>query len=124
MFIDNDYTLAQENKEILNEIGEIKQDPGLFQTVTTTLDILQETSEPFLLVIFGGHLSEVTDEHNPLIQSIKHVIESTVPETTLLVLTGSCRETTDSYIMIKENINSKSPAIPIFSKGNNLIIFK
>lgn len=73
-------------------------DPGLFETVKTTLTALQEEQEePLLMTVFGGHLSEVTNCESPLIQSIKHVIENTDPNSTLIVLTGYCPEETTEH---------------------------
>lgn len=95
----------------------MKQDPGLFQTVKSTLSTLQETPESFVMIVFGGHLSEISDHHSPLVQSLKHVMEQTVPETTLVVLTGSCPDSEDNVVIVKENVDCKNPTIPVFAKG-------
>lgn len=118
MISDGDNGALKENKEILDQIGHRKQDPGLFDTVKNTLTTLQQTSERFLMVISGGYLSEIRDKHSPLIQSIKYVMETTIPETTLVILTGSCPASTDNVVVIKENVDCKNPTIPVFTKGN------
>ncbi|CAH1967697.1 unnamed protein product [Acanthoscelides obtectus] len=101
-----------------------KLDPGLFETVKSTLSSLQETSDPFLMVIFGGHLSEIGDPHSALVQSVKHVTESTNPENTLIVLTTSCPETSGAdhpeVIQIDENPalkHQRCQDFPVFAKG-------
>lgn len=123
--LENEKHLTKENKEILSQIGQIKQDPGLFETVKTTLATLQDTSEHFLMVVFGGHLSEIHDQQSPLIQTIKYVTETTILEKTVVVLSGTCPESLESLVIIKENIDFKTPTIPVFAKGNlSLITFR
>lgn len=74
-------------------------DIGLFETVKTTLSTLQEDpEEPFLMTVFGGHLSEISDCKSPMVQSIKHIIENTDPKSTLVVLTGSCPDHEGVYV--------------------------
>lgn len=50
------------------------------------------------MVVFGGDLSEVSNWESPLIQTIKHVMENTDPNSTLLVLTGYCPEHTPEHV--------------------------
>ncbi|KAJ8920306.1 hypothetical protein NQ315_011968 [Exocentrus adspersus] len=94
LFEDDDKKkLSEEENQIAEELAQHKLDPGLFETVKTTLSTLQENAEDSLLMaIFGGHLAELSDCKSPLVQTIKHVIESTDPKHTLIVLTGSCPE--------------------------------
>ncbi|VEN42520.1 unnamed protein product [Callosobruchus maculatus] len=101
-----------------------KVDAGLFETVRSTLSSLQETPDPFLMVIFGGHLSEIGDSHSALVQSVKHVTESTDPENTLIVLTTSCPESNEAdhpdVVEIDENPKPKRrhcEDFPVFAKG-------
>nr|CAH7759258.1 unnamed protein product [Callosobruchus chinensis] len=101
-----------------------KVDPGLFETVKSTLSSLQESPDPFLMVIFGGHLSEIGDSHSALVQSLKHVTESTDPENTLIVLTTSCPESSEAshpeVVEIDENPKPKQrhcEDFPVFARG-------
>ncbi|KAJ8984010.1 hypothetical protein NQ317_006865 [Molorchus minor] len=81
----------EEENHIPQEVSNTNEDPGLFDTVTSTLSSLQQApGETFLMVVFGGHLSEISNPRSPLVQSVKHVTENTDPESTLVVLTGTC----------------------------------
>lgn len=105
----------------------MKQDPRLFQMVKNTLKTLQGTFEPFIMVIFAGQLSEISDPHSPLIQTIKYVVESTLQETTLIILTGSCPVNEPNVVVINENIDCQKRIVPIFAKGctqNNFTLNK
>lgn len=73
----------------VSKLGKEKLDPGLFSLVKSTLCALLEPPESgFLMVIFGGHLQTVADRNSALTQSIKHVIENTDPNKTLIIVTG------------------------------------
>ncbi|KAG5861669.1 hypothetical protein JTB14_003223 [Gonioctena quinquepunctata] len=124
--------LSKEENEILtNLIGTKKQDPGLFESVKSTLSTLQEIpGEPFLMVVFGGHFSEICDKSSPLVQTLKHVSESTDPKSTLIVLTGACPNDTcegkkdgNNLVIIKESFRSDSSkdninaVFPVYAKG-------
>lgn len=108
--------------DLLKQIGEFRKDSGLFQTVRSTLTTIQETSEPFLMIIFGGRLSEIRDKQSPLIQTVKYVVETTEPETTLIVLTGSCPESDGNLVVIKEMKDYKNTLIPVFTKGLTFLL--
>nr|CAI5834840.1 unnamed protein product [Callosobruchus analis] len=112
-------------QKALEPIKLSKVDPGLFETVKSTLSSLQESPDPFLMIIFGGHLSEISDCHSALVQSVKHVTESTDPENTLIVLTTSCPESSElehpEVVEIDENPKSKRRRcddFPVFAKGD------
>lgn len=77
------------------------------------------------MVIFGGHFNEISHKHSPLVQSLKHVMESTDPEKTLLILTGTCPEKQGApgdVVVIKEGEgNHLLNAIPVFVKGETFL---
>nr|CAH7759256.1 unnamed protein product [Callosobruchus chinensis] len=111
-------------QKALEQMKLSKVDPGLFETVKSTLSSLQESPDPFLMVIFGGHLSEIGDSHSALVQSLKHVTESTDPENTLIVLTTSCPESSEAshpeVVEIDENPKPKQrhcEDFPVFARG-------
>lgn len=101
-----------------------ENDRGLFETVESTLKNLQENPEAFLMVVFGGELQEVSDKYSPLVQTLKHVIENTDPENTLIVLTGNCPEfknPNNGVVEINENVKEcrNLNKIPVYAKGNH-----
>ncbi|KAJ8940878.1 hypothetical protein NQ318_000615 [Aromia moschata] len=131
LFISEDKNkIAEEENRIPSEINMANEDPGLFETVKSTLTSLQEVPcGEFLMVVFGGHLSELTNQHSPLVQSVKYVTENTNPENTLIVVTGTCQGQEagkDTMININEdamndhnNVRSLEgcAVLPVFAKG-------
>lgn len=72
------------------------------------------------MVVFGGQLSEIRDQQSPLIQTVKYVIETTIPENTIVILSATCPEILQNLVEIKENVDFKIPSVPIFAKGNSI----
>ncbi|CAH1112538.1 unnamed protein product [Psylliodes chrysocephalus] len=112
----------QENDILTNGMVNRENDRGLFETVESTLKNLQENPEAFLMVVFGGELQEVSDKYSPLVQTLKHVIENTDPENTLIVLTGNCPEfknPNNGVVEINENVKEcrNLNKIPVYAKG-------
>ncbi|CAG9862306.1 unnamed protein product [Phyllotreta striolata] len=114
----------QENQILPDESSRKRIDPGLFQTVQTALGSLQANSEAFLLIVFGGRLQEISEKYSPLVQTLKHIIENTDPENTIIVLTGNCLEyknCNNGVVEINENVKEsrKLRKIPVYAKGPN-----
>ncbi|XP_050310047.1 uncharacterized protein LOC126746005 isoform X2 [Anthonomus grandis grandis] len=84
----NDMKADQDDFADIEHIGKQKEDAGLFSMVKSTLEVLNSPPEsPFLLVIFGGHLSALTNKQSPIFNSIKHVVEMTDMNNTLIAVT-------------------------------------
>ncbi|XP_057659211.1 uncharacterized protein LOC130895724 [Diorhabda carinulata] len=116
--------LSEEENDVLTNLNENYPDlSSLFETVRSTLDNLQETPcNGFLMVVFGGHLHEISDIHSPLTQSLKHVIEVTDPENTLIVVTSACPEikrNEHNIIEIKEGVKmvQNLTMLPVYARG-------
>ncbi|XP_030764142.1 uncharacterized protein LOC115888535 [Sitophilus oryzae] len=101
----------------IGNLGKEKEDPGLFETVKSTLTTLQDTPEAnFLMVVFGGHLHGIKNKHSPMIQSVKHVMENTNAEDTLIIVTGSCIENENKEESAAEE-QEHPETIPVYARG-------
>ncbi|XP_050315066.1 uncharacterized protein LOC126749418 [Anthonomus grandis grandis] len=110
----NDMKADQDDFADIEHIGKQKEDAGLFGMVKSTLEVLTAPPEsPFLLVVFGGHLSALSNKQSPIFSSIKHVVEMTDMNNTLIAVTGSCSE------HLTEDIEKEDCAftIPLYAKG-------
>lgn len=103
---------------------------SLFNVVKRSLFDLQMNCEQsgFILIVFGGNLSDICNVYSPLIQTIKHVIENTDESNTLIVLTGSCTDghggddssnDRKEFVEIGEGVGGKqtNDLVPLYVKG-------
>lgn len=74
----------------INLIGQVKE-PSMFELVRRTLrQVEQKDSNGYLMTIMGGDLCQIREPRSDLVQSIKHVLENSCPDDTLVAVTGSC----------------------------------
>ncbi|XP_028138342.1 uncharacterized protein LOC114332710 [Diabrotica virgifera virgifera] len=115
--------LAKEENNILPSLNKPRYNFDLFNAVSNALDTLQEPPcDGFLMVIFGSHLDEISDTRSPLIQSIKHITETTNEQNTLIVLTTACPKmgrSNNEVVEIKEDAKKINDimVLPVFAKG-------
>lgn len=81
----------------------------LLEKVVQTVEQLQQQEEAFLLIVFGGNLTDIKNCNSALLQSLKFLTENTNCAETLILLTGFCPET--------EDLEDGSTKIPVFAKG-------
>ncbi|XP_076265344.1 uncharacterized protein LOC143199423 isoform X1 [Rhynchophorus ferrugineus] len=116
--IENQLKQDQDDLVDIEKLGKEKQDAGLFETVKSTLETLQEPPiANFLMAVFGGHLDSIHNKHSPLVQSVKHVTERTDPENTLIILTGSCSEERQNNEIKEPHNQPHHCSIPVYAKG-------
>lgn len=102
---------AKLQKNFMNQLGQVAEN-SLFDLVKETLSSVQDNQNGFLMIILGGCLKEIADAYSPLMQSVKHVIENTNPQNTLIVLTGQCPTA------IKEGTEQDQFLIPVYIRGS------
>lgn len=111
----NDETCKEgHNHDEIGQIGKVEEN-SLFDLVKSTLASVEESCEgaAFLVVFSGGCLSDVSNSNSPLVQGVKHVVENTDENRTLILITGSCPEG-------KQGCAKTSPSndlIPVYVKG-------
>ncbi|KAB0798262.1 hypothetical protein PPYR_09255 [Photinus pyralis] len=90
---------TSEDTSDLNGQGSV-QEYTLLRLVSKTLrevweQMKRDNNGRFLLVVNGGNLSSITDPYSDLMQTLKHVRETTHCERTLVVVTGDCTSSLD-----------------------------
>ncbi|EFA09435.2 hypothetical protein TcasGA2_TC010647 [Tribolium castaneum] len=103
----NKKPIAQLQNNVMNQIGKVTEN-SLFDLVKETLNNVQDCRNGFLMIVIGGCLKDVSDIYSPLMQSVKHIVENTDPQNTLIVLTGQCPG--------GEN-NNQQFTIPVYTRG-------
>lgn len=113
--------LDEESGTNFNSLGQVRA-PSLFHLVKGTLHRLQRETisnnrSGYLLIVFGGSLSHISDPYSDLVQTVKHIRETTNPRSTLLVVTGHCpTNSTEAEGLqgIKERNNMQ---LPVYAAG-------
>ncbi|XP_044271309.1 uncharacterized protein LOC123015575 [Tribolium madens] len=104
----NQKPIAQLQNNVMNQIGKVSEN-SLFDLVKETLNNVQDCQNGFLMIVIGGCLKDISDIYSPLMQSVKHIVENTDPQSTLIVLTGQCPA--------GENNNNQEFTIPVYTRG-------
>ncbi|CAH0554444.1 unnamed protein product [Brassicogethes aeneus] len=134
----NDVSSTTEDPATLNTLGQVR-DTSFFQVVKSTLTKLQNKENPYLMIILGGELVDLSNKESQLVQSIKHVIENEMCNNTMIVVTGMCPNQEDDVtcnqkksgdnemnndgqvVKMGEGVgeNDEGPSIPVLAKGPN-----
>lgn len=93
-----------------------KREPTLFELVKRTLRRTNSHSpNGYIMTIMGGNICDVCDPYSELMQAAKFVSENTDDKKTLIVITRSCSDDSDTF----GTREIRSENIPVYAKGKS-----